>query len=225
LPAFANARDRRLFVGYFLRVIMQASPDSAGEIFVIEDDAGARTTLSDALTLAGYEVICFADGNGLLARARVCTPLCVFLDVGDRDKCLFSLLDRIRAENLRAPVFAISAAASIPLAVDAVRRGAYDFIAKPFDSSDLVARVHAAIVETCSHGESPTKSRSDAGLTPREWEVLEWIARGESNKQIARRFGLSSRTVEDYRANILRKTGVGSTTELVRWMFDQPRSS
>jgi two-component system, LuxR family, response regulator FixJ len=199
---------------------MQAS---AGEIFIIEDDAEARAALTGALTQAGYEVICFADGNGLLARAKISTPLCVFLDVGIRDKCRFGLLHRIRAENLRAPVFASSSEASIPLAVDAVLRGAYDFIAKPFDSSDLIARVDAALAEICcSHGELPTKSRSDAGLTAREWEVLERIALGESNKEIARRFGLSSRTVEDYRANILRKTGVASTTELVRWMFDQP---
>ena len=74
-------------------------------------------TLAGALTLAGYEVICFADGAGLLARARIRIPLCVFLDVGVRDKCRFDLLDRICAEHWRAPVFASSAEASIPLAV------------------------------------------------------------------------------------------------------------
>jgi FixJ family two-component response regulator len=202
---------------------MQTNPAAAGEIFIIEDDADARATLADSLTHAGYEVICFVDGNGLLARAKICTPLCVFLDVGICDKCRFGLLDRICAENWRAPVFASSAEASIPLAVDAVRRGAFDFIAKPFDSSDIVARVHAALAETCcSRGEFPPKPGSDAHLTAREQEVLERIALGESNKQIARRLSLSSRTVEDYRANILRKAGVGSTTELVRWMFSQP---
>jgi len=199
---------------------MQANPQSRGEIFAIDDDAAARAALAGALTLAGYEVICFADSAGLLARAKIRIPLCVFLDVGIRDKCRFELLDRICAEHWRAPVFASSAEASIPLAVEAVRRGAFDFIAKPFDSRDIVARVHAALGETVR---THSAIRADLGvhLTGREWEVLERIALGESNKQIAQQLGLSSRTVEGYRANILRKAGVRSTTELVRRVFGQ----
>lgn len=199
---------------------MQARADSRGEIFVIDDDAAARATLAGALTLAGYEVICFADSAGLLARAKIRIPLCVFLDVGIRDKCRFDLLDRISAEHWRAPVFASSAEASIPLAVDAVRRGAFDFVAKPFDGRDIVARVHAALSETLrSPGGIPADLGDQMRLTGREWEVLEKIALGESNKEIALALGLSSRTVEGYRANILRKAGVRSTTELVRRVF------
>jgi FixJ family two-component response regulator len=203
---------------------MQANPDARGEIFVIDDDAAARATLAGALTLAGYEVICFADGAGLLARAKIRIPLCVFLDVGIRDKCRFGLLDRICAEHWRAPVFASSAEASIPLAVDAVRRGAFDFIAKPFEAGDIVARVHAALSETLPIGGGvPTGLGDQVHFTGREWEVLEKIALGESNKEIAQALGLSSRTIEGYRANILRKAGVRSTTELVRRVFSQSR--
>jgi FixJ family two-component response regulator len=199
---------------------MQARADCRGEIFVIDDDAAARATLAGALTLAGYEVICFADTAGLLARARIRIPLCVFLDVGIRDRCRFELLDRICAEHWRSPVFASSAEASIPLAVDAVRRGAFDFIAKPFDAGDVVARVNAALGETArSRGGIPMDFWDQAHLTGREWEVLERIALGESAKEIAQALGLSSRTVEGYRANILRKAGVRSTTELVRRVF------
>lgn len=201
---------------------MPANADFAGEIAVIEHDADARAALTDALARAGYQLICFSDGNGLLARARIRTPLCVFLDVGTRDTRRFGLLDRIGEESWRAPVFASSIDASIPLAVDAIHRGAFDFIAKPFDGSDIVARVRAALVETrCSRGALPAKLRSEAGLTAREWDVLEAIALGETNKQIARQLGLSSRTVEDYRASILSKCRVSSTTELVRRMFGQ----
>src|ERR1700743_776954 len=89
---------------------MQTNPTSRGEIFVIDDDAAARATLAGALTLAGYEVICFADSAGLLARAKVRIPLCVFLDVGVRDKCRFELLERICAEHWRGPVFGSAAA-------------------------------------------------------------------------------------------------------------------
>jgi len=201
---------------------MQARPDSRGEIFVIDDNAAARATLAGALTLAGYEVICFADNAALLARAKIRIPLCVFLDVGIRDKCRFELLDRICAENWRSPVFASSAVASIPLAVDAVRRGAFDFLAKPFDGSNIVARVHAALGEMSrSRCGIPTDIWEQFHLSGREWEVLELIAVGTSNKEIAQQLGLSSRTVEGYRANILRKAGVRSTTELVRRVFSQ----
>ncbi len=201
---------------------MGSNPNSRSEVFVIDDDAAARATLAGALTLAGYEVICFADSAGLLARAKIRIPLFVFLDVGVRDKCRFELLDRISAEHWRAPVFASSAEASIPLAVDAVRRGAFDFIAKPFEAGDVVARVHAAVGEISrAHAGIPTDLGDRAHLSGREWEVLERIALGESAKQIALALGLSSRTVEGYRANILRKTGVRSTTELVRRVFGQ----
>ena len=199
---------------------MRANPDFAGEIAIIEDDADARATLTDALAQAGFEVICFSDGSGLLARARIRTPLCVFLDVGIRDKRRFGLLDRIGEESWRAPVFASSTDASIPLAVDAIQRGAFDFIAKPFDGGDIVARVRTALMTTRgSREELPARLRNDAQLTAREWDVLEGIALGETNKEIARRLGLSSRTVESYRADILSKCNVRSTTELVRRMF------
>jgi two-component system, LuxR family, response regulator FixJ len=201
---------------------MQLNPASRGEIFVLDDDAAARATLAGALTLAGFEVICFADGASLLARANIRIPLCVFLDVGVRHKCRFELLDRICDENWRAPLFASSAEASIPLAVDAVRRGAFDFIAKPFDGRDVVARVHGALGETSRDRVGiPAHIWDQTRLTRREGDVLERIALGESNKEIAQQLGLSSRTVEGYRANILRKVGVRSTTELVRRMFSQ----
>jgi FixJ family two-component response regulator len=201
---------------------MEANLESRGEIFVIDHDATARTTLAGALTLAGYNVICFADSAGLLARAKIRIPLCVFLDVGNRDKCRFDLLDCICAERWRAPVFASSIEASISLVVDAVRRGAFDFIIKPFDGNDIVARVRAALAETlCAHSGIPDDLYEKLHLSGREGEVLERIALGESNKQIAEALGLSSRTVEGHRANILRKAGVRSTTELLRRVLGQ----
>jgi len=198
---------------------VQANPDLRGEIFVIDDNACARATLAGALTLAGYEVICFADGAALLARAKIRIPLCVFLDVGIGDKCRSKLLDQICAEHWRAPVFASSGQASIALAVDAVRRGAFDFIAKPFDGGDVVARVRAALGQSSCSRVIPADLSDQVRLSGREWEVLERIALGESNKEIAQQLGLSSRTVEGYRANILRKAGVRSTIELVRRVF------
>jgi FixJ family two-component response regulator len=199
---------------------MQSNPESRGEIFVMDDDAEARTALAGALTLAGYEVICFADSAALLARARICFPLCVFLDVGMRDRCQFDLLDRLRAAGWRAPIFATSVKGNIAMAVEAIRKGAFDFIEMPFDAADIVKRVRDAISEMPLHlSDIGLDFQEGAGFTQREWEVLEGIASGETTKQIAQRLGRSSRTIESYRAQILRKTGVRNSTELLRRML------
>jgi two-component system, LuxR family, response regulator FixJ len=211
---------RRLFIGFISGVLMQANPESRGEIFVVDNDADARTALAGALTLAGYEVIFFADGAGLLARAKTCMPLCVFLDVGMRGKCRFDLLDRLRAGSWRVPIFATSVKGNIAMAVEAIRKGAFDFIEKPFDGCDIVKRVSDAIDETpLLLSDTALQFQDGASFTEREWEVLEGIASGETTKQIARRLGRSSRTVDSYRANILRKAGARNSTELLRRML------
>jgi len=199
---------------------MQSNPESRGEIFIMDDDAEARATLAGALTLAGYEVTCFADGAALLARARTCFPFCVFLDVGMRDKCRFDLLDRLRAGGLRAPIFATSVKGSIAMVVEAIRKGAFDFIEKPIDAGDIVKRVRDAINETpLQLSDTALEFQDGAGFTVREWEVLEGIASGETTREIALRLGRSSRTIESYRAQILRKAGVRNSTELLRRML------
>lgn len=199
---------------------MLANPESKGEILVLDDNAEARTTLAGALTLAGYEVICFADGAGLSARARICFPLCVFLDVGPRERCRFELLERLHAGGLRAPIFATSGDGNIAMAVEAIRKGAFDFIIKPFDARDVIKRVTEAIAETpLLLSDTSLQFQDGTRFTEREWEVLEGIASGQTTKEIARRLGRSSRTVDSYRANILRKAGARNSTELLRRML------
>jgi two-component system, LuxR family, response regulator FixJ len=199
---------------------MQANPESKGEIFIMDDDAEARTMLAGALMLAGYEVVSFVNGAALLARARLCFPLCVFLDVGIRDKCRFDLLDRLREGGWRMPIFATSVKANIAMAVEAIRKGAFDFIEKPFDISDIVERVSDAIREMpLQLSDTALEFQNGASFTEREWAVLEGIASGETTKEIAQRLGRSSRTVECYRAQILRKTGARNSTELLRRML------
>jgi len=116
------------------------------------------------------------------------------------------------------------------MAVDAIKSGAFDFVEKPFRVSDIVARV-GAIVGTEPRSESleEIKQRSqrltgEARLTPRERDVFAFIAMGKTNKQMARELGLSARTVEGYRASIMRKVGARTATELVRRVLDQGRT-
>ena len=196
---------------------MQSNPESRGGIFIMDDDAQARTTLADMLTLAGYEVACFADGAPLLARARICLPLCVFLDVGMRDRRRFDPLDRLHAKGFRAPIFATSAKGNIAMAVEAIRKGAFDFIEKPFDDERLLSQVRAAL-ETFDAGEP---ERAEPGvplelLSSRQREVLQRVLDGKPSRQIAEELAISVKTVEFHRARIMQKLGVKTAAELFR---------
>lgn len=208
---------------------MSEHVSSRGEVYVIDDDAVARETLSRALRDAGYAVIQFADGAALLTETRARTPACIFLDAHVEGRPL-ELLKRLRVEDCPAPIFVASAHGNIPMAVDAIRSGAFDFIEKPFRATEIVARVDAAIGEqTRSEGMEQVRQLSQRlsgqeRLTPRERDVFAFIAMGKTNKEMARQLGLSARTVEGYRASIMRKVGAKNATELVRRVLDQSRA-
>lgn len=204
---------------------------SKGEIFVIDEDASMRETLSKTLGQRGYDVISFADGAALLAHAKVSIPLCVFLEMRASDGAGLELLKRLQSEKFPAPIFVTSTTGAIAMAVDAVRNGAYDFIVKPFCANEVARRVEVAIDE-CSDREAGNGASSAAlyvsgtePLTSREREVLARIAAGETNKEAARRLGLSARTIEGYRASIMRKVGARNAAELLRRVFMQGRSA
>lgn len=204
--------------------------DSRGEILVIDDDVAARNALSGTLQEVGYEVVCFADGAALLSHARTSIPVCVFLEVRAADCCRLGILKKLRTEDFPAPIFVTSANGDISMAVDAIKNGAFDFIEKPFMADDIVHRIDAA------NDEQPRPANVEIeGLslhlpgcepfTRREREVLVRIAAGETSKEAARTLGLSSRTVEGYRASIMRKVGARNAAELLRLVLGDGRSA
>lgn len=204
---------------------------SKGEVFVIDDDAMTREALSNSLRKKGYEVISFADGASLLSYARARMPVCVFVEVDASDRTGFEILRKLRAENCPAPIFVTSTHGAIPMAVDAIRNGAFDFLVKPIRISEVVDRFDEAINEYSRP--EPTDDFSKVSLyvpgceplTNREREVLTRLAVGETNKEAARHLGLSARTVEGYRASLMRKVGARNATELLRRVFRQGRHS
>jgi two-component system, LuxR family, response regulator FixJ len=163
-----------------------------------------------------------------LTETRVRTPACIFLDAHVEGSSL-ELLKKLRVEDCAAPIFVASAQGNIPMAVDAIRSGAFDFIKKPFSVSEIVARVDAAIgMQARAESLEDIKQISqrlpgEVRMTPREREVFAFIAMGKTNKEMARQLGLSARTVEGYRASIMRKVGARSATELVRRVLDSGR--
>jgi FixJ family two-component response regulator len=211
---------------------MSDKPQSRGEIFVVDDDPAVRETLSLVLSAGGYEVICFADGAALLAVARTRTPACVLLDVHIPGKSGLDILKELHGEDYPAPIFMISGQGDIAMAVSSIKGGALDFIEKPFRGSEIVARLNEAIDAYARRKSDNAASKIQAlhfpgrePLTRREREVLEQFTAGASNKEAGRQLGISPRTIEDHRANIMKKLGARNAADLVRIVMTAARSS
>jgi FixJ family two-component response regulator len=203
-----------------------------GEIFVVDDDPAIRETLSVVLSAGGYEVICFADGAALLAVARSRTPACILLDVNIPGKSGLDILKELRGEDYPAPIFMISGQGDIAMAVSAIKNGALDFIEKPFRGGEIVARLNEAIGAFARRQAENSAPRIGAlhfpgrePLTRREREVLEQFASGASNKEAGRTLGISPRTIEDHRANIMKKLGARNAADLIRIVMSEHRGS
>ncbi|MGY4622898.1 response regulator transcription factor [Bradyrhizobium sp. USDA 4486] len=195
------------------------SSAAKGEIFVVDDDVTTRETLTSVLEGAGYRAVCFADKVALLSQIRLQLPVCVILEVRMPDREGLEILKKLNADGRPAPIFVTSFVGDIATAVESIRNGAHDFIEKPIDVADLLERIETAIgykhstMDVLSHITLHVPGCEP--FTRREREVLTRIAMGETSKEAARTLGLSSRTVESYRAGIMRKVGVRNTAELL----------
>jgi FixJ family two-component response regulator len=201
------------------------SPDN-GDIFIVDDDPGVRAALTTIFERAGYRAVTFADGASFLAHARAATPLTIILDVHIPGRSGLDILKELHAQDYPAPIFIVSGQGDIPMAVDAIRAGALDFIEKPFRGGEVVERVKQAI-EAYS-----TRKQSDSvlpdlyfpgcePLTRREREVLATILNGSSAKEAGRQLGISHRTIEVHRAKLMEKLGAKNVTDLMRIVFEQ----
>jgi FixJ family two-component response regulator len=211
---------------------MAEKPGTRGEIFVVDDDPAIRETLLMVLSARGYKVICFADGAALLALARSRTPSCILLDVNIPGKSGLDILKELHGEDYPAPIFMISGQGDIAMAVSAIKNGALDFIEKPFRGSEIVGRLDEAIGayahRHAEHAASNVASLHFPGrepLTRREREVLERFASGASNKEAGRQLGISPRTIEDHRANIMKKLGARNAADLIRIVMTAAHAS
>lgn len=195
--------------------------DQGRKIYIVDDDSSIRDALELVFRLEGYEAQSFTNGGDFLAAARSDAPDCVLLDVHMPGKSGLDVLSELKAHDFPAPVFIISGQGDIPMAVGAIKQGAFDFIEKPFDADTVVERVGEAIERFGARQEASSKSAAIAPeaaehLTPREREVLIEITGGASNKEAGRTLGISPRTIEVHRARIMEKLGARNTADLVR---------
>jgi FixJ family two-component response regulator len=203
----------------------QLAPNN--EVFIVDDDPGIRELLSLVFTMEGYQVAGFADGTTFIAAARARVPVCILLDVNMPGRSGLDLLKELNAQHYAAPLFIMSGQGSIPMAVDAIRHGAIDFIEKPFDADIVVSRARAAIEAAAQRQDAAGSLPAFPGrelLTPREREVLAQITAGASNKEAGRRLGISPRTIEVHRARIMEKLGARNAAELVGIVLGRRRA-
>src|ERR1041385_3024045 len=201
----------------------------SGEVFIVDDDPMVLNALSVVLSREGYQVTGFAEGASFLAAAKSRTPTCVILDVHMPGQSGLDILKELNAQQYPAPIFIISGVGDIPMAVEAIKHGALDFIEKPFNATTVITRVREA-VEAWARRANGVESlpRTFPGydqLTSRERDVLSQIAAGSSNKQAGRELGISPRTIEVHRARIMEKLGAKNAADLVRIVLSESRSA
>jgi FixJ family two-component response regulator len=193
--------------------------NSRGEIFLLEDDPAVRQTISILLKAAAYRVVCFANGEALLASARVQSPLCILLDICIPGRSGLDVLEELRELDHPSPIVMISGNGNVAAVVRAMKGGAHDFIEKPFGGRDLVKRIED-VIEQALHETRPAMTPEIRGgrqpLTARERQILQLLSSGHRNKSIGLLLRISPRTVEDHRAHIMRKLGAKSPADLFR---------
>jgi two-component system, LuxR family, response regulator FixJ len=197
---------------------------STNEVFVVDDDTAVRDALSMALRAEGYHVEAFQDAKALLDVVRLRAPAAIVLDVMLPDQSGLDILKQLKGEAYPAPIVLISGHGDIPMAVEGIKLGAYDFIEKPFSMDALLNQLKSAMSAQArkDQGWSGDVDLGNVGgsqLTPREREVLREIATGASSKEAGRILGISPRTVEVHRARIMDKLGARNAADLMRIIF------
>ena len=195
-------------------------PSETGTVHIVDDDDALRESLAFLFSTARIAVATYPSAAAFIEAIPAAELSCVITDVRMPGMSGIDLLKRLREMKIDVPVIVITGHGDVPLAVEAMKVGAIDFLEKPFDDEVLLASVRAAI-ERRGGAIKRDAERAEiesklAGLSNRERDVLVGLVAGQANKQIAFDLGISPRTVEIYRANLMSKMQAGSLSELVR---------
>jgi FixJ family two-component response regulator len=192
-------------------------------VFIVDDDASVRDAMEYLLRSVGLEAKKFASATEFLEYYDPSTPGCLVLDVRMPGMSGLELQEALAARGALLPIIFVTAHGDVPMAVEAVKAGAVDFLLKPFRDQDLLDKVQQAVQED-ARARAQLESRSEiaervASLTPREREVMDMVVDGRANKVIASDLGISQRTVEIHRARVMDKMQATSVARLVQMVM------
>jgi two-component system response regulator FixJ len=191
-----------------------------GHVYVIDDDEAMRDSLNFLLDSAGFGVTLFDNAQSFLDALPGLAFGCVVSDVRMPGLDGIELLKRMKAQQCPFPILIMTGHGDVPLAVEAMKLGAIDFLEKPFEDDRLTTMIESAIqrAEPAAKNEAITQDIAArvASLSPRERQVMEGLIAGLSNKLIAREYDISPRTIEVDRANVMTQMQASSLSELVR---------
>ena len=203
---------------------LTASPQPLGTVFVVDDDEAVRDSIRWLLESSNYKVELFDSGESFMTHYQPDQEGVLLLDVRMNGMSGLEVQDHLIARKSDLPIIMLTAYGDVQMAVTALKKGAVDFIEKPFDHAALRQLVEKMLVEAVrrrSQNERELIGRQKmAKLTPRERQVLERIVSGRLNKQIADDLGISIKTVEAHRASIMDKTASGTVADLMRVVMD-----
>jgi two-component system, LuxR family, response regulator FixJ len=193
-------------------------------VFVVDDDEGVRNSLRFLLKSVGLNTRAMASAREFLEAFKQNQAGCLVLDVRMPGMSGIELQQQLNLRGATIPVIFITGHGDIPMAVEAMQHGAFDFLQKPFRDQDLIDRIQRALERDSRNRNALAQHASIRerfeSLTPREREVLALMTRGKPNKVMAAELGVSQRTVEIHRARVMEKSGASSLAQLVRMVMD-----
>jgi two-component system, LuxR family, response regulator FixJ len=189
-------------------------------IYIVDDDDGMRRALTVLMTTVGYQPVAFARPAEFLSKYDANQAGCLVLDVRMPEMSGLEVQQQLNRSGALIPVILITGHGDIPMAVQAMKDGAFDFLQKAFRDQELLDRINAALKQDAQNRESVDRladlRQRAQSLTPREREVMGHVVDGKANKVIAIDLGLSERTVEIHRANVMEKMAARSVAHLVK---------
>ena len=192
-------------------------------VHVVDDDDSVRRSVSFMLKTSGHLVQSYSSGTELLKEARNLEPGCILLDIRMPGMDGLEVQQELQSLGVSLPVIIMTGHGDVPLSVRAMKAGAIDFIEKPFEKAVLLSALEDAFSSIARSGSGRERAKNAAVrlqiLTPRERDVLDGLAKGLPNKTIAYDLGISPRTVEIHRANLMSKLEVRSLSEALRLAF------
>jgi len=193
-------------------------------VFIVDDDEAVRSSLRLLIKSVGLVPSVFGSARDFLDGYDPAQPGCLVLDVRMPQMSGLELQEELNRQGAILPVIFVTGHGDVPMAVEAMQAGAFDFLQKPFRDQELVDRVQRALEKDRANraalGERGLIRERFESLTPREREVLDLMTRGKANKQMAFELGVSQRTIEIHRGHVMEKTGAASLAQLVRMVMD-----